>query len=51
VHVSHCITVQEGHDISHSVKERLITKFPNIKEVTIHIEPNHPECDEKTGDE
>jgi cation diffusion facilitator family transporter len=47
VHVSHCITVQEGHDISHNVKERLMAEFPNIKEVTIHVEPNHPKGNEK----
>ncbi len=42
VQVSCNITVQEGHDISHDVKERLIAEFPDIKEVTIHIEPNPP---------
>jgi len=39
VQVSPEITVQEGHDIAHDVKERVIKEFPNIKEVTIHVEP------------
>jgi cation diffusion facilitator family transporter len=47
VHVSHCITVQEGHDISHDVKERLMAEFQNIKEVTIHVEPDNRTKNEK----
>lgn len=41
--VSSTITVQEGHDISHEVQKKLMQEFPDIKEITIHIEPNSPE--------
>ncbi|MBV7440338.1 cation diffusion facilitator family transporter [Weeksellaceae bacterium TAE3-ERU29] len=34
------ITVKEGHDIAHSVKDNLMTAFPNVIEVMTHIEPS-----------
>lgn len=37
------ITVYTGHEISHSVKNKLINSFPNISDVLIHIEPDTPE--------
>ena len=33
------ISVHNGHDISHKVKDRLIDSFQNISNVLIHIEP------------
>lgn len=33
------ITVYQGHDISHNVKNHLIKKIPQISNVLIHIEP------------
>lgn len=36
------ITVKEGHDISHKVKETLINTYPEILDVLIHIEPFNP---------
>jgi cation diffusion facilitator family transporter len=34
------ITVKEGHDISHLLKDTLRTKIPQLGHVLIHIEPN-----------
>jgi cation diffusion facilitator family transporter len=34
------ITVKEGHDISHVLKNRLLEEMPEISNVLIHIEPN-----------
>lgn len=33
------ISVYQGHEISHNVKNRLINSFPHITNVLIHIEP------------
>ncbi len=33
------ISVHEGHEISHEVKDRLVDSFQNISDVLIHIEP------------
>ncbi len=33
------ITVRKGHDISHKLKDHLKSKFPEISDVLIHIEP------------
>lgn len=33
------ITVHEGHEIGHNVKDRLINDFASIKDVLVHIEP------------
>jgi len=35
------ISVKEGHDISHSVKDHLINKLSKLQDVLIHIEPNN----------
>jgi cation diffusion facilitator family transporter len=37
------ITVKEGHDIAHKLKERLMKELPQVADVLIHIEPN--ECE------
>ncbi|MDO6490699.1 MULTISPECIES: cation diffusion facilitator family transporter [unclassified Cellulophaga] len=34
------ITVKEGHDISHKLKDYLMTEIPNLEYVLIHIEPD-----------
>jgi cation diffusion facilitator family transporter len=34
------ISVREGHDLSHKLKDRLRRDIPNIGHVLIHIEPN-----------
>jgi cation diffusion facilitator family transporter len=34
------ITVKEGHDISHVLKNKLVEEMPEISNVLIHIEPN-----------
>ncbi|RKS52995.1 cation diffusion facilitator family transporter [Gillisia mitskevichiae] len=37
--VTRTITVEEGHDISHNVKNELLLRLPQIADVLIHIEP------------
>lgn len=34
------ISVYEGHKIAHNVKAKIITEFPKINDVLIHIEPD-----------
>lgn len=34
--------LQSAHSISHVVKDRLMTRFPQLADVIIHIEPPHP---------
>lgn len=34
------ITVQDGHDIAHRVKDKLMFEFPEIMDVLIHVEPD-----------
>lgn len=41
--VNSTITVKEGHDIAHKLKEHLISELPQLADVLIHIEPN--DCD------
>lgn len=41
--VNSAISVKEGHDIAHKLKNHLITELPQIADVLIHVEPN--ECD------
>lgn len=36
------LSVREGHDIAHAVKDTLRKKMPHIYDVTIHIEPTSP---------
>ncbi|MHB8259325.1 MAG: cation diffusion facilitator family transporter [Bacteroidia bacterium] len=38
--VNATITVKEGHDIAHHLKEHLIKELPQIADVLIHVEPN-----------
>ncbi len=34
------LTVKEGHQISHNLKDTLLIKIPTLEQVLIHIEPN-----------
>lgn len=34
------ISVKEGHDIAHNVKNKLLAHFPEIYDVLIHVEPD-----------
>jgi cation diffusion facilitator family transporter len=34
------ISVYEGHEIAHKVKNKIITEFPRISDVLVHIEPS-----------
>jgi cation diffusion facilitator family transporter len=34
------ITIRKGHYIAHRVKRRLLREIPDVKEVTIHVEPD-----------
>ncbi|MCR9265056.1 MAG: cation diffusion facilitator family transporter [Flavobacteriaceae bacterium] len=36
------ISVKEGHDISHHLKDHLLSEIPNLGHVLIHIEPDTP---------
>jgi cation diffusion facilitator family transporter len=40
--VSPTMTVFEGHEIAHGVKEAVRTAFPEVVELTIHVEPARP---------
>lgn len=35
------LTVHEGHEIAHSVKDELLKQFPQVAHVLIHVEPNN----------
>jgi len=37
------ISVKQGHDIAHKLKEHLMEELPQVADVLIHVEPN--ECD------
>jgi cation diffusion facilitator family transporter len=32
-------TVRAGHDLGHAVKDELLTQFPSIRDVLVHLEP------------
>jgi cation diffusion facilitator family transporter len=34
------ISVYDGHEIAHKVKAKIVTEFPRINDVLIHIEPD-----------
>jgi cation diffusion facilitator family transporter len=36
-------TIKEGHDLSHSIKRKLMDKNDNIEEVLVHLNPYYPE--------
>jgi cation diffusion facilitator family transporter len=37
------ITVQEGHRLSHEVKDKLQRELPQVRDVMVHVEPYDPE--------
>ena len=39
IEVDSQLTVAEGHRIGHVVKGRLLTEFPNLRDVLVHLEP------------
>ncbi|MED3563038.1 cation diffusion facilitator family transporter [Bacillus xiapuensis] len=42
ISIDHFKTIKEGHDLSHAIKQKLLDKFDNIKEVLIHLNPYFP---------
>ncbi|WP_026576770.1 cation diffusion facilitator family transporter [Bacillus sp. UNC438CL73TsuS30] len=42
ISIDHFKTIKEGHDLSHSIKQKLMDHFDNIKEVLIHLNPYFP---------
>ncbi|AMV36467.1 cation diffusion facilitator family transporter [Planctomyces sp. SH-PL62] len=43
VQVSAAMSVDEGHRISHQVKDRILDRFPIVRDVLVHLEPfPHP---------
>lgn len=39
IEVDQQLTVAEGHKIGHQVKDRLLQKFPALRDVLVHLEP------------
>ncbi len=37
------MTVAAGHEIGHRVKDQLMSQFPNVRDVLVHLEPHLPE--------
>jgi|SRR6218665_1573610 len=40
VHVDGNMSVHDGHDLAHQLKEKLMTEFPQIEDVLVHVEPS-----------
>lgn len=40
--IEYNLTIKEGHDLSKKIKETLMGKYDNIKEVLIHLNPYYP---------
>ncbi len=40
IHVPHEMPVKEAHTISHEIEKRILNEVPQVKEVSIHIEPD-----------
>jgi cation diffusion facilitator family transporter len=40
IEVDSQLTVAEGHRIGHVVKDRLLSEFPNLRDVLVHLEPS-----------
>ncbi|HEY0257992.1 MAG TPA: cation diffusion facilitator family transporter [Candidatus Methylacidiphilales bacterium] len=45
VEVDPNISVQEGHRLSHEVKDRIQRELPQVRDVMVHVEPYEPERD------
>ena len=43
IRVDGALTVREGHDIAHAVKDALLASGPHaVTDVTVHVEPAQP---------
>lgn len=42
IEVEPWLTVAEGHRIGHEVKDDLLRRFPNLRDVLVHLEPSPP---------
>jgi divalent metal cation (Fe/Co/Zn/Cd) transporter len=42
VQVDAQLTVAQGHQIGHEVKDRLLAKMPRVRDVHLHVEPWTP---------
>ncbi|MEO3946542.1 cation diffusion facilitator family transporter [Gorillibacterium sp. CAU 1737] len=43
VSISGTLTIQQGHDISRTIKKAIITAHPDVGEVLVHLNPWYPE--------
>jgi len=43
IEVEPLMTVAEGHRIGHRVKDRLLSRFPELRDVLVHLEPHGDE--------
>ncbi|MFC3883129.1 cation diffusion facilitator family transporter [Bacillus songklensis] len=46
ISIDHFKTIKEGHDLAREIKQALMNKYDNIKEVFIHLNPYFPENEE-----
>lgn len=42
ISIDHSMTIKEGHDLAKEIKETLMGKYDNIKEVLVHLNPYYP---------
>jgi cation diffusion facilitator family transporter len=47
VEVDRDLTVAEGHELGHRVKDRLLREFPFLRDVLVHVEPARRRSDEE----
>lgn len=40
IHLPHTTSVKEGHQTAHDIETRILREVPQVKEVSIHIEPD-----------
>lgn len=45
ISIDHDKTIKEGHDLSRTIKETLMSRNDNIEEVLIHLNPYYPESE------
>lgn len=43
ISLDHSLTIKQGHDIAHEIKNNIEERFPEVTEVFIHINPYFPE--------
>jgi divalent metal cation (Fe/Co/Zn/Cd) transporter len=49
--VNAMITVKEGHDLAHKLKDRLHKELPELGHVLIHVEPEGGSDEKKKRDQ